>query len=63
MACHDGHLLSATYAVLQSSLPEPTELVVAYAVIYHRAQSQDLAIPSNSVYTAPSRKLVRIKGR
>jgi len=38
MACHDGHLLSAMYAVLQSSLPEPTELVLAYAVICHRAQ-------------------------
>ena len=42
MACHDGHLLSATYAVLQSSLPELTEPVLAYAGIFHRAQFKTL---------------------
>ena len=51
MACHayDDHLLSATYAVLQSSLPGPTQLVLAYPVICRRAQFVDLEAPSNSV--------------
>ncbi|KAL0021788.1 hypothetical protein WJX77_000682 [Trebouxia sp. C0004] len=42
--------ISATYAVLQSSLPQLTELVLAYPVICHRAQVVDLPTLSNSAY-------------